>query len=288
MSSTPSNAKTGLNTVVEQALQDRGVNLLQYKVNFLMRRLDVRLRARGLSNYTEYASLLEKNPSEYPVLFNTLSIGVTEFFRDDDVFFAFSSRIVSELLASPDGAKEIHVWSAGCSTGEEVYTIAILLNEALRRAKVDIVFRVIGTDISQEAIACSRRGIYPHNILKKMPESIFTRYFQSSSKDGRYQVCQEIRDTVSFETGDITRIAPPKDLDAIFCRNLLMYYERKTQHELLSKFYDSLRPSRYLILGKAEVIIGEPSHFFEVIMPSERIYKKRDMDQENGVRQASR
>lgn len=266
-------ADDGLQIIIEKTLRERGLDLRQYKISFLKRRLDIRLRVRGLQDYLQYASTLDQDPAEYSAFFDALSINVTEFFRDRDVFDTFAEYIIPDLLAGIENRSEIRIWSAGCATGEEAYTIAILLYEALKELD-SVTFKVIGTDISAKAINAAKQGKYQSPTLKNLPKQFFTKYFCPSS-DGRYhQICDEIRNVVNFYVGDLTKFQPPSYLDAIFCRNVLIYIEKGMQHDLLTKFYHSLRKPGFLILGKAEAIIGKPSELFEPIMTKDRIYRR--------------
>lgn len=261
-----------LRKLLEKILEERGVNLTQYKTSFLQRRLEIRLKAHGLQNYLQYASLLDKNPSEYATLFNTLSISVTEFFRDKSVFNFFITKIIQKLLTTASKQNEVRIWSAGCATGEESYSIAMLLKEILGN---EVSFKVIGTDINATSIEVAKVGRYHKSVTKNLPVSYLIKYLRHSTKDGFYEVVPEIANSVSFNVGDITRLNPPAPLDVIFCRNILMYLEKDVQYKLIEKFFYSLRNTGYLILGGAETIIGHSAEFFEPATPKERIYHKR-------------
>ena len=269
-----SHANKHLQMLVEKILHQRGVDLRQYKESFLRRRLDIRLRARGLQDYSQYASLLD-DPSEYSVFFETLSINVTEFLRDKDVFDTFYKHIIPKLIEGKQTHEEIRIWSAGCASGEEVYSIAILLHEALDDSELN-AFKVIGTDISPKAIQAARRGRYKVETLWNLPRVLQIKYFESLPDKKHYEICKEIRESVSFSVGDLSRSVPTTNLDVIFCRNMLMYLEREAQHKIFATFYRSLKKTGYLVLGKAETIIGKPAELFEPLLSKERIYRKRE------------
>ncbi len=262
-----------LENLIEKITDKRGVNLGIYKNSFLQRRLDMRLRARKINSYSQYSSLLDEDPSEYNALFDALSINVTEFFRDRGVFDVFSSYIVPQILATA-ADRQVKVCCAGCATGEEAYSVAIQINEACR-GKDGISFKVTGTDVNPKSISLARQGKYPVSALKNLPKHLLVKYFHRSSDDGFYEISNEIKNHVSFNVGDLTTVVPPRFLDAIFCRNVLMYFEREVQYAIFTKFYNSLREPGFLVLGMAETVIGHPSELFESVLSKERIYHKR-------------
>lgn len=265
----------GLDLVVRKVLNQRGIDLQQYKPSFVRRRLDVRVRARGVDDYVQYASVLEKDPSEFAVLFDALSINVTEFFRDKDVFDTFANHIIPRLLSGTSTGEDIRVWSVGCSSGEEAYTVALLLAQGFDSLNRIPRFKVIGTDFSVRAIDAARKGRYPYSSVRKAPPSLVGRYFRPSIQEGYLEVNDELKNFVTFELGDLATVSPTKFTDAIFCRNVLIYFGREMQVKLFGEFYQSLKAGGYLVLGKAETVIGAPSGLFEVAMPQERIYRKK-------------
>lgn len=265
-------AESSLELIIKKAFRQRRIDLRQYNVNFLHRRLNVRLRARGSLDYSQYASLLDQDPTEYNELIQALSINVTEFFRNNDVFDAFYTHILPKLL-SIGKQNEIRIWSAGCATGEEMYSVAILLNQA-SESYGSFKFKIIGTDVSAKAIETARKGTYAHSSLKNLPEKFLKKYFQQVY-EGYYQISKNIMDSATFNVGDILTMPTPNSLDVIFCRNIIIYFGRKTQDQLFARFAHSLKPSAYLILGKTEMIKDGATSLFEPLMPRERIYRKR-------------
>ena len=262
-----------LENLIEKITRDRGVNLAIYKSSFLQRRLDIRLRARGIKDYLQYGFLLDEDPSEYNALFDALSINVTEFFRDKDVFDAFLNEIIPKILATKKNVS-LTVWCAGCATGEEAYSIAIQIKEALKGSE-ESSFRVIGTDVNSKSIAVAKRGKYRESSLKNLPKHLLVKYFHNLSDSEFYEIDNEIKSHVSFNKGDLTTYVSPRFLDVIFCRNVLMYLDREVQYDVFAKFYHSLMDSGFLVLGTAESIIGRPSELFECVLPKERVYHKR-------------
>jgi chemotaxis protein methyltransferase CheR len=261
----------GVGAVVEKALQ-RGVDLRQYKENFLRRRLDIRLKARGISDYLQYARILESEPAEFHALMATFSINVTEFFRDVDFYNAFYSHIIPDLHHRT-GSGEVRVWSAGCASGEEPYTIAITFAEAAESLG-SFSGRIIATDLSAKAVEFARQGIYNAARLENLPGELLSKHF-TRLPDGRYQVSGRLRAMVDFDVGNLSTMAAPRQLDAVFCRNVLMYFDKEMQLRILTKFHRSLKDGGYFILGQSEAVMGESSALFEAVMPRERIYRKK-------------
>lgn len=252
----------------------KGVDLHQYKDGFLKRRLDVRLKARDVRAYADYARLLDSDPAEFQALLATFSINVTEFFRDFHFYEAFYSRIIPELYLYAGGSgREVRIWSAGCASGEEPYTIAMLFAEAAESLE-GLRCRVIATDVSAKALDTARNGIYADASVKNTPPEMTAKYFTRMA-DGRYQVSPRLKLMISFEQGNLSTMVPPKAIDAIFCRNVLMYFDKDTQNKIQTKFYQSLRAGGFFILGQSEALMGEPTRLFETVMARERIYRKK-------------
>ncbi len=245
-----------------------GFDLNHYKATFLKRRIDVRLRTRGLQNYSEYSKLLDSDVTESDALFRSISINVTEFFRDKEVFAYLAQDVVPKLLAGR--SQTIRVWSAGCATGEEPYTLAILLNEACRNKSKS--FKVFATDINTNAVEHAKKGMYELASLKNLPPDLLSKYFTVKA-DGSHHISQEIKYYVNFNIADLTRFSV-KFLDVIVCRNVFIYYSKETQDLILKKFHECLKDPGYLVLGMDEGIRAEQSKLFESINPRLRIYKK--------------
>lgn len=272
MSSETSLLDNSLELVIKKVALQRRIDLSQYNANFVKRRLNVRLRAKGLQNYLQYSSLLDQDQTECDALFQSLSINVTEFFRNKDVFDAFYNQILPKLLHH-NKQEEIRIWSAGCATGEETYTIAMLLDQASANYG-QFKFKIMATDVSSKAVETAKKGAYLSSSLKNVPEEFLAKYFHQTS-DGNYQLDKKIISLVNFTLGNILTMITPKSLDVIFCRNIIIYFDRKTQEQLFAKFAFSLKPHGYLILGKTEMIKDGASSLFEAEMPRERVYRKR-------------
>jgi chemotaxis protein methyltransferase CheR len=265
----------GTSMVVERVLA-RGVDLRQYKENFMKRRLDIRLKARGISDYSQYARLLDSDPSEFHSLLATFSINVTEFFRDVGFYNAFYSRIIPDMHVAATATRHggiTRVWSAGCASGEEAYTLAIMFAEAAE-SLAGFRGRIIATDFGSKAIETARLGRYDAARLANVPEEILAKHFTRLA-DGRHQVSDKLKAMVDFDVGNLATMNAPQQVDAVFCRNVLMYFDKDMQLKILTKFHKSLKDGGYFILGQSEAVMGESSALFETVMPKERIYRKR-------------
>ncbi|MGQ0605376.1 MAG: CheR family methyltransferase [Candidatus Nitrosotenuis sp.] len=245
-----------------------GFDFNHYKTTFLKRRIDVRLKTRGLQDYSEYSELLDIDITESNALFRSISINVTEFFRDKEVFSYLTQNILPKLLA--DKSPTMRVWSAGCATGEEPYTLAILLNEACKNQPKS--FKVFATDINTNAVESAKKGVYSLASLKNFPLESLSKYFTIKA-DGSHYISQEIKNYITFNVADLTSFSV-RFLDIIVCRNVFIYYTKETQDMILKKFHDCLKDSGYLVLGMDEGIRAEQSKLFESVNPKLRIYKK--------------
>jgi len=244
-----------------------GKDLKQFKKPFLNRRISARMRSVGAKDGSEYAQLLASNENEPASLFKSFSINVTEFYRDPFVWECLSSKIIPEIAKKHTPLK---VWSAGCASGEEPYSLAILLSEALgNKAK----FSVVATDISAEAITREKKGQYTNMNIKNLTPNLVSKYLISTAKDS-YTVSDSIKQLVTFEQGDIMSY-PIDKLDLITCRNVLIYYDKPAQELVFKKFHKSLAANGCLAIGQDETMMSvEAAKLFSCVFARERIYKK--------------
>jgi two-component system CheB/CheR fusion protein len=254
-----------------------GQDFSNYKPATLRRRVERRLNVRGLSSLSEYARLLREHPDEPAALMSDLLISVTNFFRDPESFVALESRVVPELFARKRGGDQIRVWSAGCATGEEAYSLAILLLEYSSRLMDGPSVQVFATDLDEAAVAHAREGLYSEaDVVDLTPERL-QRFFQREA--GGYRVRRELREMVLFAHHNVIRDPPFSHLDLIACRNLLIYLNRPVQERLIETFHFALRPGGYLFLGTSEtadvaidlfVQVDKLAHIYESRMVSSR------------------
>ncbi len=258
------------------ALLDRirersGIDFSTYKPATINRRLRGRMGATGHTTLAGYAKQLESDPEEYARLISSLLIKVTEFFRDPKVFQYLRDQVLPALIedARHDG-RQLRVWSAGCATGEEAYSLAITLSEAIGDdGPVDV--RVFATDIDRDAIAFARRGMYPPAALQNVAPHLRARYFTKS--DGGYEVVKSLRSRMIFGEHDLGARAPFPRIDLILCRNVLIYFNLPMQRAALETFGFSLRDDGRLVLGPSETIAALPGEFVED-NPRMRVYRR--------------
>jgi chemotaxis protein methyltransferase CheR len=264
----------GFDLLLRLLREEIGLNLRQYKPNYLKRRIGVRMRATGSADYLQYRQFIKQDPMESQRLINDLTINVTEFFRDQDVYEAIRKDVVPQLI---DYKKEnriysLRAWSAGCATGEEPYSLAILFLSALGKKEntKSWAVRITATDLDDKAIEKARAAKY--ETAKVLPGLVLGDYF---IRDGDvYAVRDEVKRPVRFLLMDIMKQPPLRHLDLILCRNVLIYFERDKQHLIMDIFRHCLRPGGFLVLGKSEAIIGTTESGFEPYRRRERIYRK--------------
>lgn len=235
-------------------LRDRtGNDFSLYKENTIHRRIERRMNVHQIANMRQYLRFVQANPSELDALFQELLIGVTSFFRDLQAFEVVAKGLPSLVKGKPEGAT-LRLWVAGCSTGEEAYSLAILLKEYLTRQKLRHTVQIFASDLDSRAIETARAGLYPVGIAGDLTPERLQRFF--TKEDSHYRVKKEIRDLVVFATHNILTDAPFTKLDLLSCRNLLIYLGTKAQHKLLPLFHYALKPNGILFLGPSETIGG--------------------------------
>jgi two-component system, chemotaxis family, CheB/CheR fusion protein len=253
-------------------LRDRtGNDFSLYKENTIQRRLERRMHVHQIESLKQYLRFLLGNPSELDALFQELLIGVTSFFRDPQAFEILEQKVLPSLVeGKPEGAA-LRLWVAGCSTGEEAYSLAILLREYLTLKKLRLTVQIFASDLDSRAIEQARAGLYPVGIAGDMTPDRLQRFF--TKEDGSYRIKKEIRDLVVFATHNILTDAPFTKLDFLSCRNLLIYLEAKAQHKLFPLFHYALKPNGILFLGSSETI-GETEHLFAVIDRRWKLFRR--------------
>lgn len=259
--------------ISKKVLNSRGINLLQYKSTFLGRRINIRMKKNNIDSYLKYSSYLNNNPTEHNLLFKELSIIVTHFFRDNKIFTVFADKVITKLITETPNYRKIRIWSAGCATGEESFSIAILFYQKFIELNEKPRFEVIGTDVNPNVINKAKNGVYSINALKEMPKHLQKKYL-SLTDQGNYKVNEKIMNSVKFQIVNLEKKPISAVFDVIFCRNVLIYFRREMQNKLIKNFHYSLRPSGYLVIGQSESIFGETMNLFKLIMLNERIYKK--------------
>jgi len=252
---------------------ERGFGCASYKEKCLQRRIAVRMRARGVHTYTDYARLLDADVGEYDRLLDALTINVTKLFRNWEAYDSLAKNVIPDLWHREQAA--VRVWSAGCSAGQEPYSLAILFH---RFAAVNGMLAqlervsVLGTDIDRRSLAAAERGEFEESDFSDTPEEFRSRYFASTAP---FAVAAAIRKLVRFERRDLlTGGAPRGKFDLIVCRNVLIYFDRETQEHVFETFVESLAPGGYLMLGKVETLLGRARSQLAPVDARERIFRK--------------
>jgi chemotaxis methyl-accepting protein methylase len=262
-----------LKRVIEYIRTERGIDLLSsYRTNFVFRRLRIRMREVKALNYAEYIAVLNNNPGEYNSFLDVLSVNVTEFFRDQEVFRVFRDGILPNIIKNKKGDKEkvIRIWSAGCASGQEPYSLAIILKEELADNR-DFSIRITASDIDNQALERARRAEYNINDFKEIDNKILEKYFISIYNEG-YRLNDEIRNMVLFRRNNLISEPPFHFMDVIFCRNVLIYFKREQQDLIFQKFNQALNRGGYLVIGKTESIWTRD--LFASIDSRQKIYQK--------------
>lgn len=261
-----------LSDVLSMLQHSHGTDFLQYKEATIHRRIQRRAQMRGLTDINEYRDILSTDAEELLELYADLLIEVTEFFRDHQAFEILQNTVIPELTKDLQDGGGLRVWVPGCASGEEAYSIAILLLEQARTMGVFIHLKIMATDIHIRSMNQASSGIYNQAALKNMPEELVERYFDCA--DGQAQIKPAVRNMVFFSTHDVTRDPPFTRIDLVACRNLLIYLKEEAQEKVMNLLHFSLRKDGYLFLGPSEHI-GAIAHEFEVVNEKWRMYKKR-------------
>jgi two-component system CheB/CheR fusion protein len=241
-------------------LRDRtGNDFALYKENTINRRIERRMNVHQIENLKQYLRFVLANPHELDTLFQELLIGVTSFFRDPQAFEVLVQKVLPSLVEGKPVGATLRLWVAGCSTGEEAYSLAILIREYLTQRKLHLTVQIFASDLDSRAIEAARTGLYPIGIAGDIAPERLQRFF--TKEDSSYRVKKEIRDLVVFAAHNILTDAPFTKLDLLSCRNLLIYLEAKAQQKLLPLFHYALKPNGILFLGSSETIGGFESLF---------------------------
>ncbi|NUT91682.1 MAG: PAS domain S-box protein [Saccharothrix sp.] len=257
--------------VLRYLKESRGFDFTGYKRTSLMRRVRHRMAQVGIDNDIDYIDHLQVNADEFDALFNTILINVTGFFRDSEAWDHLRDEVVPTLLAERGPDDPIRVWSAGCASGEEAYSLAILLAEALGAERFRQRVKIYATDVDDDALAHARHASYTERELQGVPADLLARYFDH--QNGRHTFRKDLRRSVIFGRNDLVQDAPISRIDLLVCRNALMYFNQETQAKILGRFHFALVPRGVLFLGKAEMLLSH-TRIFDPIDLKRRIFRK--------------
>jgi two-component system CheB/CheR fusion protein len=249
-----------------------GHDFSQYKQSTLVRRIQRRMQVLQIDNVPEYIERLRQEPNQLDLLFRDLLIGVTQFFRDPEAFAALESEVMPKLFENKRSNDPIRIWVPGCATGEEAYSIAILVKEAMIKQEAAPLVQIFATDLDEQAVTTARHGRYRKPVSGVSPESL-ERWFAEEGDD--CCVIADIREMCVFSIHDIARDPPFSKLDLLSCRNLLIYLDATLQNRLMQTFHYALRPSGYLFLGASEGVARQAG-LFTVLDRKHRLFQQRD------------
>ena len=238
-----------------------------------MRRVQRRMQVTRVTKYDDYVRLLETDREQAVLLFRDLLISVTSFFRDADTFSVLEKDIVPRLFAGKDATSELRIWVPGCATGEEAYSLAILLREHMDKIATSPKVQIFASDIDEIAIGTARLGRFPATLLEGITPERRSRFF-SEGPDG-YLVRQEVRELCTFSAHSLIRDPPFSRIDMISCRNLLIYMDSELQDRVIPIFHYALVPNGVLVLGSSETIARQ-ERLFQPLDRSHRIFVRRD------------
>ena len=251
-----------LEVLLDYLRRSRGFDFTGYKRTSLSRRIERRMQVVGADSYLGYLDHLEVDPDEFTQLFNTILINVTSFFRDPPTWDYLATEVMPQILADKGEGEPIRIWSAGCASGEEAYTLAMVTAEAMGADAVRERVKIYATDVDEEALNQARQARYGPKQVEGLPAELLERYFERNGQG--YVFSKDLRRSVIFGRHDLIQDAPISRIDLLVCRNTLMYLNSETQSHVLARFSFALREGGYLMLGKAEMLLAHSNLFTSV------------------------
>jgi two-component system, chemotaxis family, CheB/CheR fusion protein len=252
-----------------------GHDFSQYKLSTINRRIERRMAVHQIAGIDRYVQYLQQTPAEAEALFRDLLIGVTNFFRDPDAFKVLEHEIIPRLFAGKAAGTAVRVWSTGCSTGEEAYSIAMLLQERMETLKQNHTVQVFATDIDSQAIATARAGLYPPSIAADITPERLAKFFTPEPDGSAFRIHKNIRDMLVFSEQDLIKDPPFSRLDLISCRNLLIYLGAPLQKKLIPLFHYALKPNGILLLGTSEGV-GDFVDLFATLDRKAKLFQRKE------------
>ncbi|CAA7617939.1 Methylase of chemotaxis methyl-accepting protein [Candidatus Terasakiella magnetica] len=265
-------AHQDLQDLVRKVHEATGIDFSSYKEETLLRRLEKRKSNLGIPSAEAYQALVRRDPGELHVLQHLFLVSVSSFFRDRESFRVLERALAGAVAEKPDG-EPVRVWVPGCASGEEPYTLAIILGELLGNCRRNHPVAIIATDLNPEALAIASDGVYRKTAFKETDDVLRDRYFLQRGQ--HYEVKPEIKSCVTFERRDVLVGLPPADLDLISCRNLLIYMKSQLQDRLVKVFHQSLRPQGLLFIGQSESLSFVGNSLFGPIDHYHRLFRRR-------------
>jgi two-component system CheB/CheR fusion protein len=257
--------------VLQYLKESRGFDFTGYKRTSLARRVRRRMSQVDIESYSEYIDHLQVNAEEFNALFNTILINVTSFFRDPEAWEFLRSDLVPGLLAERSPEDQVRIWSAGCSSGEEAYTLAMVFAEAVGADRFRQRVKIYATDVDEDALAQARHAAYPESALENVPPEMVHEYFERQGS--QYIFRKDLRRSVIVGRNDLVQDAPISRIDLLVCRNTLMYFNAETQAKILGRLHFALAPRGLLFLGKAEMLLSH-TRIFDPVDLKRRVFRK--------------
>jgi chemotaxis methyl-accepting protein methylase len=266
---------TAFNNIISFLHRECGVDFRLYRPNCLLRRISARRHDTHQDSLAAYVTYLASHPEECRLLCDRITINVSEFFRNQETFAAVARCVIPDMESHKQklGSRVLRVWSAGCATGEEPYSLAMLLDETLTRRGSRLSWKIFATDIDREAMRIAQAGLYQKRQLKGVSLQRLKTYF-TLTPDGAYTIHPALAGQVKFSRHNMISDPPLTNIDIIFCRNVVIYFSRELQQRVYENFYQALAPGGYLVAGKVETLVGAGETLFERVDVGERIFRK--------------
>jgi chemotaxis protein methyltransferase CheR len=271
----------GVKEIFDIIYKNFRLDCMSYNESYIERRINSRIMANNLTvnNYASYAKFLESSLQEQRSFYDALTINVTQFFRDIRLWEFLRKNVFKKIIEekAEKSEKHLQIWSCGCSSGEEPYSVAIVLKEILKEHKSLLPY-IIGTDIDQQSFIKAERAVYDISAFRSMPIDYLSKYFEQAIENGatRYKLDQSIKAMVQFQKNNFLLDAPPvKNVDIILCRNVIIYFTAAAKEKLMNVFFETLTDHGWLVLGKSEVLFtAKMQQRFYLYNVEERIYRK--------------
>lgn len=252
--------------------QAHGFDFTSYKRSSLMRRMQRRMQVLDISSYSDYGDYLKKNSEEFTPLFSTIENNFTDFFRDALAWKHLATEILPRIIGGKPESEPIRVWSAGCASGEETYSLAIILDQALGREQFRARVRIYGTDVDADALNQARQANYRASQVVGIPSELLNQYFEPT--EDNYIFCKDLRRSIIFAHHNLVGNAPMSQIDLLVCRNVLIYFNIESQTRIMIRFHFGLKDSGFLFLGNAEMIPTDITSIFTSVNLQHRTFTK--------------
>lgn len=237
---------------------ESGITFSDTNRSILDGRIKELLRKKNIATPKEYFAKVTNDPEEMKLMLDSVTTNLTRFFRNQPHFDTFINYVIPKVIEEKRKGSDrvIKIWSAGCSTGEEPYTIAMIMKEI---CPPDFTFRITASDISLKCLMSAKQGFYPDSKIDGIPQDYLSKYFTKT--EGGYQIIKELQDTIRFDYHNLKNDSGAKNLDVVFCRNVLIYFDEPAQQQVINRFWNAMAPKSYLFIGHSESLFGMKTNF---------------------------